>query len=255
MSEIKLPYDAAKIKWWKKTNRNGEFEYSEDYNSLDHKALLKFLKELAGGSICSGAHFYWVYQNGSTIGRKEKKRLNNPKNISLTSDKMSDEKTSFVSKEDYQQESSSPPTKSALEPNNKLFTLLEELTRAMKENTVAVNALVTIQTQRPPMPPLGTTPIAKGETTIRPPATPQITPPLPTHKTQPAGNPFDEIIAVLPQTAVDKLDFSLVDGYVIIEPREFLGSDIFAKVASAVRSLGGVYVSAGKGSHFKVASR
>lgn len=74
MSEIKLPFDVTKIKWWKKTNRNGEFEYSEDFNSLDHKALLKFLNEFCGGSIRSGDYFYWVYQNGATIGRKLRKR-------------------------------------------------------------------------------------------------------------------------------------------------------------------------------------
>jgi hypothetical protein len=40
--------------------------------------------------------------------------------------------------------------------------------------------------------------------------------------------------------------------YIIIKPKQFLGSENFAKIASAVRGLGGEYISAGKDSHFRV---
>ena len=40
--------------------------------------------------------------------------------------------------------------------------------------------------------------------------------------------------------------------YIIIKPKQFLGSENFAKTASAVRGLGGEYISAGKDSHFRV---
>jgi hypothetical protein len=40
--------------------------------------------------------------------------------------------------------------------------------------------------------------------------------------------------------------------YIIIKPRQFLGSENFAKIASIVRGIGGDYVSAGKESHFRV---
>jgi hypothetical protein len=40
--------------------------------------------------------------------------------------------------------------------------------------------------------------------------------------------------------------------YIIIKPRQFLGSENFAKIASAVRGMGGEYISAGKDSHFRV---
>jgi len=39
---------------------------------------------------------------------------------------------------------------------------------------------------------------------------------------------------------------------VIIKPRQFLGSENFAKIASTVRGIGGEYISAGKESHFRV---
>jgi|GEM_PF-304346 hypothetical protein len=40
--------------------------------------------------------------------------------------------------------------------------------------------------------------------------------------------------------------------FVIVRPSKFLGSEIFAKVATTVRGLGGQYVSAGKNSHFEI---
>ncbi len=40
--------------------------------------------------------------------------------------------------------------------------------------------------------------------------------------------------------------------YVMIKPKQFLGSENFAKIASTVRSVGGEYVSAGRDSHFRV---
>lgn len=43
--------------------------------------------------------------------------------------------------------------------------------------------------------------------------------------------------------------------YIIIKPRQFLGSENFAKIASTVRGMGGEYISAGKDSHFRVSKR
>jgi hypothetical protein len=69
----KLPFDARKIQWQDKESGKGKFQLSEDHNSLDHKALLKFLNEHAGGCVASESYFYWVFQNGATIGRKLRK--------------------------------------------------------------------------------------------------------------------------------------------------------------------------------------
>lgn len=75
----KLPFDASKIAWQKRTGQKGEFEVSEDFNNPEHKALLKFLNEHAGGCINSEGYFYWVYKNGSTVGRKLRKAKNEAK--------------------------------------------------------------------------------------------------------------------------------------------------------------------------------
>jgi len=50
----------------------------------------------------------------------------------------------------------------------------------------------------------------------------------------------------------DMLTFEEMGKYIIIKPRQYLGSENFAKVASIVRGTGGEYISAGKESHFRV---
>jgi hypothetical protein len=65
----KLPFDSSKIHWEPRKGEKGIFELSEDYDSPDHKALLKFLTEHAGGCINSEGWFYWVFKNGNTLGR------------------------------------------------------------------------------------------------------------------------------------------------------------------------------------------
>jgi hypothetical protein len=70
----KLPFDASKIHWQDRENEKGKFQMSEDYNNPEHKALLEFLTEHANGCISSEGWFYWVYMNGSAIGRKMQKK-------------------------------------------------------------------------------------------------------------------------------------------------------------------------------------
>lgn len=76
----KLPFDAGKIQWIDRENEKGKFQMSEDFNSPDHKALLAFLNEhVPSKRVQSEGWFYWVYPNGSTIGRKETKYLKKAK--------------------------------------------------------------------------------------------------------------------------------------------------------------------------------
>ena len=48
------------------------------------------------------------------------------------------------------------------------------------------------------------------------------------------------------------LIFEDKETFIRITPRQFLGSENFAKIASAVREAGGEYVSAGRDSHFRI---
>jgi len=63
---------------------------------------------------------------------------------------------------------------------------------------------------------------------------------------------IDDIKMMFPEDLENLLSFEEKEDYIMIKPRQFLGSENFAKIASAVRGIGGEYVSAGKASHFRV---
>jgi hypothetical protein len=62
----------------------------------------------------------------------------------------------------------------------------------------------------------------------------------------------EDIKMMFPEDLESLLNFEEKEDYVIIKPRQFLGSENFAKIASIVRGIGGDYISAGKASHFRV---
>jgi hypothetical protein len=63
---------------------------------------------------------------------------------------------------------------------------------------------------------------------------------------------LDDIRMSFPEELETRLGFEEKDNFIIIKPKQFLGSDNFAKIASAVRGMGGEYISAGRDSHFRV---
>lgn len=84
-----------------------------------------------------------------------------------------------------------------------------------------------------------------------------------THQTQPTTAPqpsreagkqksIDDIRMSFPEDLENLLVFEDKTDYIMVKPRQFLGSENFAKIASAVRGMGGEYISAGKDSHFRV---
>jgi len=74
------------------------------------------------------------------------------------------------------------------------------------------------------------------------------TPPAETNRTR----SLDDIRMSFPEELEARLDFTEKGDYIIIKPKQFLGSDNFAKIASAIRGMGGEYISQGKDSHFRV---
>ena len=50
----------------------------------------------------------------------------------------------------------------------------------------------------------------------------------------------------------EMLSFEENEDFIVVKPRGFLGRDKFAKIASIIREAGGEYVSAGKGSYFRL---
>lgn len=63
---------------------------------------------------------------------------------------------------------------------------------------------------------------------------------------------IEDVKMMFPEDLESLLSFEEKDEYIMIKPRQFLGSDNFSKIASVVRGVGGEYVSAGKASHFRV---
>ncbi len=66
---------------------------------------------------------------------------------------------------------------------------------------------------------------------------------------------LDDIRVSFPEELEARLTFEEKGEYIIIKPKQFLGSENFAKIASAVRGMGGEYISAGKDSHFRVPNK
>ena len=89
----------------------------------------------------------------------------------------------------------------------------------------------------------------------------QITQPAPqapaqvSHEIHENKKSLEDIRMMFPEDLDALLSFEEKGDYIIIKPRQYLGSDNFAKIASAVRGIGGEYISAGKDSHFRVSKK
>ncbi len=79
-------------------------------------------------------------------------------------------------------------------------------------------------------------------------------PPSATAPRQPSEKPktLEDIRMMFPENLDSLLSFDEKGDYIIIKPKQFLGSENFAKIASTVRGIGGEYISAGRDSHFRV---
>ena len=88
---------------------------------------------------------------------------------------------------------------------------------------------------------------------VAPQATPQATQtPLPVSPGAPATKQLDNVRMAFPKDLEHLLEFEDKGDYIMVKPKGFLGSENFAKIASAVRGMNGEYISAGRDSHFRV---
>ncbi|MCW4046172.1 MAG: hypothetical protein NWE99_01220 [Candidatus Bathyarchaeota archaeon] len=71
---------------------------------------------------------------------------------------------------------------------------------------------------------------------------------------EPTGKPEAplEIEQCFPKELAELLNFEDKGTWIRVSPKQFLGSDNFARVLAIVKELKGEYVSAGKGSHFRI---
>jgi hypothetical protein len=91
-------------------------------------------------------------------------------------------------------------------------------------------------------------------TSIKAVAVPQVTQQAPAQVVPEtsAKKPLDDVRTAFPEDLEHMLIFEDKGEYIMIKPKQFLGSENFAKIASAVRGMGGEYISAGRDSHFRV---
>jgi len=66
----KTSWDSGKVKWTEEEGFKGKYEKSEDVNNPEFKTMLKDLQQHKGRLTREG-YFYWVFENGSTVGRKK----------------------------------------------------------------------------------------------------------------------------------------------------------------------------------------
>lgn len=64
-------YEPEKIKWTEHNGTKGPFQATDDVSNLEYKALQKDVADHKGFLMYKGFQ-YWLFQNGSTIGRRKK---------------------------------------------------------------------------------------------------------------------------------------------------------------------------------------
>lgn len=69
--QVQWTWNPDKIQWTQQQGTRGPYEKSEDVNNPEFKAMLKDLQEHKG-KLHRNGFFYWVFQSGSTVGRKKK---------------------------------------------------------------------------------------------------------------------------------------------------------------------------------------
>lgn len=119
---------------------------------------------------------------------------------------------------------------------NQLFGKVEEIASSLNKLTEDLRSVS-----------LSLKSLAGNQVSMPPVQTPATIPPV---SSKPRS--VDDIRMSFPEELETRLSFEDKSDYIMIKPKQFLGSENFAKIASAVRGMGGEYISAGKDSHFRV---
>lgn len=123
---------------------------------------------------------------------------------------------------------------------DEITTTLNKISEELRSVSASLKSLAVSQITQPP----AQTPAPAPTTTSTP------SPPAPREVSKQRS--VDDIRMSFPEELEALLGFEEKGEYIIIKPKQFLGSENFAKIASAVRGMGGEYISAGKDSHFRV---
>jgi|Deesub1362A_J573_1020465.scaffolds.fasta_scaffold01215_3 hypothetical protein len=65
-------WNPDKLNWQQVEGQKGPFEKCSDTHSLDYQNMVADLKQ-HGGRLTRDQHFYWLFQDGTAVGRKPRK--------------------------------------------------------------------------------------------------------------------------------------------------------------------------------------
>jgi hypothetical protein len=131
-----------------------------------------------------------------------------------------------------------------------LLSILKDVSEDLKTVSASLKSLAVSQITTKPAAaaaPKVSAPAPKAAAPAPRPATP-----TPAAPAAPKAQNIEDIRMMFPQDLDSMLAFEDKGDYVMIKPKQFLGSENFAKIASTVRGIGGEYISAGRDSHFRV---
>ncbi len=135
---------------------------------------------------------------------------------------------------------------------DELLAVLKDVSEDLKTISASLKSLAVSQITTKPSSPTPTFPAPKTtSTTSGTVSLPRlsISATVPS-ATKPQG--IEDIRMKFSEDLENMLEFEDKGDYVMIKPKQFLGSENFAKIASTVRGIGGEYISAGRESHFRV---
>ncbi len=135
---------------------------------------------------------------------------------------------------------------------DELLAILRDVSEDLKTVSASVKSLAVSQiTTRPTV----ATSTRVSVPTQRPPVTSMPRPTVSSNSTPANLKNVEDVRTMFSQDLDNMLAFEDKGEYVMIKPKQFLGSENFAKIASTVRGIGGEYISAGRDSHFRVYKR
>jgi hypothetical protein len=144
---------------------------------------------------------------------------------------------------------------------DELTLILKGISEDLKTTSASLKSLAVGQiTNKPtasPLPasvaPKQAAPTIKAATPLPKAVSKPVTAPTALTKAEPSGSQeIEDVRMMFPPELDSMLAFEDKGEYVMIKPKQFLGSENFAKIASTIRGVGGEYVSAGRDSHFRV---
>jgi hypothetical protein len=132
-----------------------------------------------------------------------------------------------------------------VEKIDELLSILKDVSEDLKTVSASIKSLAVSQITAKP-----SASSAPKAASPAPASTPR--PAAPASAVTAKSQNVEDIRMMFPEDLDTMLAFEDKGDYVMIKPKQFLGSENFAKIASTVRGIGGEYISAGRDSHFRV---